>query len=206
MKNLIFDFDGVIGDTYEEGIDVRMMTNNIPSREAAIIELEKYFTNKPNHTRDHTLTTEELQKSYAWIKNYGELLHERGFNLFDDFIDEIRKLTSTNKAIVSSGSQIYVLPAIAKTNIEFTHILAYEDHHSKEEKIEIVSRDWGVPISEIYYFTDALADVYELRDFIHKDKLIGVSWGYCSKEQLSTELLPENILNSPSDLAKIISR
>ena len=206
MKHLIFDFDCVLGDTYEAGIDIRMIINNIPTRDEAIIDLYKYFSQKPNHTRDHTLTSEELQKSYEWIKRYGELLHKKGFSLFDDFINEIRNLENTNKAIVSSGSQIYLLPAIAKTDIEFTHILAYEDHHSKEEKIEIISRDWGVTISEIYYFTDSLADVFELKDFIQEGKLIGVSWGYCSKEQLLSELAPANILDFPSDLAKIVTR
>lgn len=204
--NLIFDFDGVLGDTYEKGIEVRMITNNIHTREEAIFDLENYITKKPYHTRNHTLTDEELKTSYTWVSNYGEMLHQKGFGLFEDIIEEVRKLADDNKAIVSSGSQTYVLPAIAKTGINFSHILAYEDHHSKEEKIELVCKDWGVSVTDVYYFTDTLADVYELKDLIHKDKLIGVSWGYCTKTQLLTELPLANILSLPTDLSKIISR
>jgi phosphoserine phosphatase len=50
--------------------------------------------------------------------------------------------------------------------------LAFEDHHSKEEKIEQICRDRGVDVSEVYYFTDTKADVYELQDMIAKNKLI----------------------------------
>lgn len=203
-KNLIFDFDGVLGDTYEQGLDVRMVVNDYKNLDEARADAQNYFTKKPNHTRNHTLTREELQKSYEWVKRYGELLHEKGFGLFDNFIEEIKRLKEVNKAVVSTGSQIYVLPAMAKVDTEFTHILAYEDHHSKEEKIELVCRDWGVPLDDVYYFTDTLADVYELRDLLHKDKLIGVTWGYCTKEQLLTELPPQNILDTPEDLAKIV--
>lgn len=204
-KNLIFDFDGVLGDTYQAGLNAKMKMGKYKTREEAITATERYFTNKPNHTRNHTLTPEELQRSYDWTREYGQLLHEVGFGLFESFIAEIEKLTDVNIAIVSTGSQIYVLPAITKTDLDFTHILAYEDHHSKEEKIELVCRDWGVALDEVYYFTDTLADVYELRNLLHKDKLIGVTWGYCTKEQLLSELPPRNILNSPEELQKILN-
>jgi phosphoglycolate phosphatase-like HAD superfamily hydrolase len=131
-------------------------------------------------------------------------VHKHGFQLFGDFVAEIEKLQDARIAVVSSGSQNYVLPALQKTNLNPTHILAFEDHHSKEEKIELVCRDWGIDVSEAYYFTDTLADIYELRDMIAPDKLIAVSWGYCTKEQLLTELPEENILSKPSDLTKVI--
>lgn len=204
MHNLILDFDGVLGNTYEAGIDVRMKLNNIPTREAAIIDLENYFTKIPNHTRNHTLSDEELKKQYSWVSQYGELLHQKGFPLFEDFLAVLSTLTNTRKAVVSSGSQLYVLPALINTDLEFTHILAYEDHHSKEEKIELVCKDWGVQISDVFYFTDTLADVYELKNFISPDKLLGVSWGYCTKEQLLQELPVTSILNTPEDLLLLL--
>ncbi|MEZ4195504.1 MAG: HAD hydrolase-like protein [Candidatus Paceibacterota bacterium] len=204
MPNLIFDFDGVLADTYEvtKGTQTKMNVGN----SEAFIDFDEYIIKKPNHTKNHTLTTEEMKKLVSRVNEFGTFVHQSGFVLFDDFVQEIKKLKVTNQAVVSSGSQIYILPALAKSGLELTHVLAFEDHHSKEEKIELICRDWGIEVSETYYFTDTLADVYELQNFIHPDKLIGVAWGYCSKEQLLTELKPENILNSPADLPKLLAR
>lgn len=206
MLNLIFDFDGVIGDTRNAYIYAHIKTGGASNESEAKSNISDYTDNKPNHTRKHTLNETELEEFYKTVQGLGKCVNEHGLELFTDFINQIKLINSEHLAVISSGSQIYVLPALAKVDLKFTHILAYEDHHSKEEKIEIVCKDWGIEVSEVYYFTDTLADVYELQNFIHPDKLIGVSWGYCSTEQLLTQLKPENILDSPTDLPKLLAR
>lgn len=204
--NLIFDFDGVIGDTYDAWTEVQKHLSLQGGGLGTFVDINVYASQKPNHTRDHTLTPEELTQIYERVSYGGKMVHQIGFRLFDEFVREIGSLETPYKAVVSSGSQAYVLPALAKTDIEFTHILAFEDHHSKEEKIEIICKDWGVEPTDVFYFTDTLADIYELKDFVHPQRLIGVTWGYCTPEQLLTELPAENILYSPSDLPKILGR
>ena len=204
MLNLIFDFDGVIGDTYESDILARIKMNPGMSRQEAVDANGAYFSKKPNHTKNHNLSLEELDRSYKWVLEYGFLVEATNFDLFKNFVKEIELIGVANKAVVSSGSQQYVLPAVKKTNINPSHILAYEDHHSKEEKIELICKDWDVDVNEVYYFTDTLADVYELEDFIAKDKLIGVSWGFCTKEQLLMKLSVDQILNKPEDLSRLL--
>lgn len=204
--NLIFDFDGVIGNTYDAWTEVQKHLSQLKGGLGAFVDMKIYASQKPNHTRDHSLTPDELAKIYERVSYGGKMVHEIGFELFNDFVGEIKLLESKNKAVVSSGSQAYVLPALAETGIEFTHILAFEDHHSKEEKIELICQDWGVEPTDVFYFTDTLADIYELKDFIHPKKLIGVAWGYCTPEQLLTELPADNILYSSSDLKKVINR
>lgn len=66
-------------------------------------------------------------------------------------------------------------------------------------------KEWGVRVDEVYYFTDSLADVYELEDMIAKDKLFGVTWGFCSRELLLKELRPEQILDTPSDFGALFT-
>ncbi len=201
---LIFDFDGVIGDTWDVAVATHVQYGSEPTREAAIAEMHRYFNTRPHHTRTHTLTPEQMAAEYKWTSEFGKIMHELGFGLFDEFVKEIEALDTPYKAIVSSGSQNYVLPALAKTNINPTHILAFEDHHSKEEKIETICTDWGVTPKDVYYFTDSLADVYELQHFIAPDKLIGVAWGFCGREQLLKELQPEYILEKPSDITRVL--
>jgi phosphoglycolate phosphatase-like HAD superfamily hydrolase len=200
---LIFDFDGVIGDTWETAILAHIRYGSQPNREAAIAEMQRYFNQKPHHTRNHNLSPEQLQKEYAWTTEYGKIMHDIGFGLFTSFVSEIEKLQTAYKAIVSSGSQSYVLPALKQTNINPTHILAFEDHHSKEEKIEAICRDWKVSLNEVYYFTDSLADVYELENCLKKEKLIGVNWGFSGRDNLLKKLDPEQILDTPGDIQRL---
>jgi len=202
QKYLIFDFDGVIGDTREASAHATMVTDSL-NYEDAMAENLRYSSNKPDHTRDHTKTEEEMHAGYEWTRLFGEQVLKNGFTLFEDFVREVEALDTPYKAVVSSGSQLYVIPAMSKTLIRPTHILAYENHHSKEEKIETICKDWGVSVSEVYYFTDTLADVLELQSFITPDKLIGVSWGYCGKELLLKELKENNILDYPDDIAEL---
>jgi len=201
-KYFIFDFDGVIGDTQEASANATMVVDG-RTYEDAWAENLRYSSEKPNHTRNHTLTDAQLKAVYDWTVQFGAIMRDSHFPLFTDFVKEIEAIDTKFKAVVSSGSQLYVIPAIAKTNINPTHILAYENHHSKEEKIETICKDWGVEVSEVYYFTDTLADVYELQNFIAPNKLIGVSWGYCGKEALTTQLEEKYILDKAEHLSKV---
>ncbi len=200
---LIFDFDGVIGDTQDISAKATAAIEGISEAEAYAQNMP-YASKKPNHTRDHTLTADELHKIYTWTIHFGDEMAKLGVPLFTDFVSIIESLPTTHKAVVSSGSQRYIIPTLATTTINPTHILAYENHHSKEEKIELIAKDWGVPVSEIYYFTDTLADVYELRNLIAPEKLIAVTWGHCSKEQLSEVLDAQHILSTPEDIYRVL--
>ncbi|MCA9357235.1 HAD hydrolase-like protein [Candidatus Nomurabacteria bacterium] len=201
--NLIFDFDGVIGDTWDSVVVANVKNNNLSGPEEAISGMNKYFSSRPDHAKDTTLSNEVLKERELSTIEFGKILLNEGFDLFNDFVHEIEKISTPNKAIVSRGSIVYIEPALAKTNISPTHILSYENHHSKEEKIEQVCKDWGVKVSEVYYFTDTLSDIYELQNFIAKDKLIGVTWGFCTKEQLLEELSPDHILDTAKDFDKL---
>jgi phosphoglycolate phosphatase-like HAD superfamily hydrolase len=202
---LIFDFDGVIGDTWETCIATHLKRGSRDSRESAIEEMNDYFNRRPHHTKNHTLNTAELAKEYTWTTESGTIMHEIGFNLFDEFVDAVLQVSTPYKAVVSSGSTVYVVPAMNRTAINPTHILAFEDHHSKEEKIEAVCRDWNVATNQVYYFTDSLADVYELQYFISPEKLFGVAWGFSGKENLLRELKPQYILDTPEDFLRLFT-
>ena len=100
---LIFDFDGVIGDTYESTVHSYVASGYQPDRKTAIAEMDIYFSCKPDHSRNHTLTDQELKQRYDWTVAFGKLVHEHGFELFTDFVSEIEKLNPSHVAIVSSG-------------------------------------------------------------------------------------------------------
>ncbi|HSR89586.1 MAG TPA: alpha/beta fold hydrolase [Candidatus Udaeobacter sp.] len=205
-KHLIFDFDGVIGDTWEAGIETRIKMGDVKNREEAIEANNLYFNRKPVHTKNHNLTEEEMKGLHLWMQRYGEIMAKTTFPLFDAFISEIKKIPNTKIAVISAGSGLYMRERSANSGLNPTHVLSFEDHHSKEEKIEQVCKDWGVNIKDIYYFTDSKADVYELEGCMDQKKLIGCAWGYCGYDALR-ELLPENqVLKEAKDISKLFAQ
>ncbi len=202
MKNkyLIFDFDGVLGDTFEPRNKILQEMNG-KSREEVILAGDQYFT-KSNHTRSANLSNEALDEMKVWMTTFGKLLHEHDYVLFTDFIKEIAKIKGTKLAIVSSGSIIYIKPKIKETGLNFTHILSFEDHHSKEEKVENICKDWNVSVKDIYFFTDSISDVVELENLLDRNKIYGCAWGYQGYDKLATVLDREHILKNFTDIHK----
>lgn len=200
MNYLIFDFDGVLGDTYDPRMEVFLELGK--TKEEILTHTDQYFT-RSTHTRDSKLNSEEVISLRNWTIRFGALLHEKGFNLFDGFIKELKKIKNARMAAVSSGSVIYVKPKLENCGLKFSHILTMEDHHSKEEKVEYICRDWGISVADAYFFTDSVSDVNELGNIMDKDKIYGCAWGYQGKEKLATVLDQNHILISFSDIRKI---
>lgn len=201
--HLIFDFDGVLGDTQAQSARATAHIQHISYEEACAQNLA-YSSQKPNHTRNHSLSPEALAAQQDWTDRFGDAMHAQGTELFTEFVSIVEALPTPHKAVVSSGSPRYIIPALSKTTIHPTHTLTYDDHHSKEEKIERIAADWGVPVSAVHYFTDTLADVFELRDLLAVEKLIGVGWGYCGATALTTVLDPKYILEEPADIHRVL--
>lgn len=200
MKYLIFDFDGVIADTLKSSLEARVNIGLVKTMKEAIEQSNNYFDNKPSHTRDSKFSKSDSIKSNKFVQGLGEEIAKSSFPMFLGFIEEIKKIIDKKVAIVSSGADKYVLVPSRNSGLDPTHILTFDYHHSKEEKIEKICIDWGVSVKDIYYFTDSRADVYELQDFLGKGKIIGVSWGYCGYEKLR-ELLPEKqVLKNFADI------
>lgn len=189
---LIFDFDGVLADSWELLVNFQKDVDNVKKEEIEA-KFKEYFL-QPKHSKKVDFDQEKQAKQQARldavIPHYGSDI----FPLFQGFVDEVAKINTEYLAIVSSGSNKYLLPTTATTPLKFTHVLGFEDHHSKEEKVETICKDWGVSPQEIYYFTDTVSDVIELRDFIDSTKIIGCSWGFHGYETLSTVLPKEQLL------------
>jgi leucyl-tRNA synthetase len=205
-KYLIFDFDGMLGDTEKETVQAIMEISQIDESEA-LKENFNYLSKKPSHARG--AEDSEIKRIDAWTLKFGEILAKLEPKIFNGFIDEIAKLQNIKIAIVSSGSHAYITPMIEeikKLGVNPTHVLTYEDHHSKEEKIEMICNDWGVSEKDIYYFTDSQADIYELENLCDKNKLIGCGWGHMGLQPL-LDLLPEKqVLKSFRDINNIFSQ
>jgi leucyl-tRNA synthetase/FMN phosphatase YigB (HAD superfamily) len=202
-KYLIFDFDGVLGDTWEVQLQAKVDMGDAKDKSTAARTSIEWFSGLSDHIRDIPRTAEEIKRRDNWSSTYGELISKSDFSLFKGFITELKKIKNAKFAVVSSGSSKYVVPALKKSGIKFTHILSFEDHHSKEEKVEKICRDWKIDVNEAYYFTDTNQDVYELSKIMNKKRLIGCSWGYLGADILKKALPESQILNRFKEVHKL---
>lgn len=200
-KYLIFDFDGVLADTYASSVEVVAEIDGITEEKA--VERQQVYASKSPHTRELNPSKEYLDGVQRWLDKFSSLLSAKGFELFQDFIDAIKQLPETKLAIVSNGSGSYIKEKLKDCELQFTHVLAFEDAYSKEDKVEMVCKDWGVEVCEAYYFTDTIGDVLELMNLMASGKIYGCAWGYQGYEKLLTVLHEENILKAPADILKI---
>ncbi len=196
----IFDFDGVLGDTWKATVEARFAMGDFKTREESTANLMKYFENIPHTSRQFAKTSEEEESVLMWTRSFGENMLKHEINLFKEFITEIKKYKNAKMAVVSSGSEIYVKSTLKKSGLKFSHVLTYEDSRSKEEKIEKICGDWKIDVKDAHYFTDTKADVYELENLLDRNKIIGCAWGYHGFEKLKEVLLERQILKNFKDI------
>ncbi len=200
-KYLIFDFDGVLGDTYKQSLQARVDMGNSKDMEESHKNLHEYFSATPWHANE--LDEKGKKEYHNFGIGYAEAMTKLKYNLFDDFIKEINKIKNTKIAVVSSGYDLYSKGPLKKSKLKYTHFLAGNHHHSKVEKIKTICKAWKTDIKNVYYFTDTQADVYELENTLDKRKLVGCSWGYQGEEKLKEVLSENQILKKFTDIHKI---
>ncbi len=205
MNYLIFDYDGVLADTWEVGIQFLVDENIVSTFEEGRNRRLMHFSNKPFHQQEESKKNpKKLVEVESIAYKMNKYFVDRGYKLFEEFIKELKKLKNSKMAIVSSGAKVSILPYSQKMNIVFTHILTIEDGHSKEEKIRRICKDWKVDVNDILYFTDTLSDIFELETFMHKSNIIGCAWGYLGYDILSQELPKKQILREPKDIHRVL--
>jgi len=207
-NHLIFDFDGVLADTADAFIQALqdhpefMDEKFIDVKEKVIFKKNKVDNfKKPEYFEPDFIKKET--EARQWV---GEKLKEIGFDIFTDFVEKIKKIPNKKIAIVSSGSKNYVQEYAEKTGLHFTHILCFEDSPSKDEKVRLIAKDWGVDLTEIQFFTDTQNDVHELKDVLPEHNIFGCSWGFHGYKVLREILPKEQILHKFSDIFKVVNR
>lgn len=199
-KYLVFDFDGVIGDTYEATLKNYLALGHAQNQKEAEERMDEWFDRKPEHMSQNEFTKEERKERIKYTEEFGTSLLQFKMGLFKNFVKEIKKLKNVKLAVVSAGSALYVKPLVKTSGIKFTHVYTGEDSMKKGESVLKVAKDWKIDPKEIYYFTDAVSDYYELEHFINPKKIIGCAWGFLGEAKLKKLLSESEILRKPEDI------
>lgn len=203
-KNLIiFDFDGVIVDSYKESVIFLQSLNKkyrlFDLSEDLIQELfegnywEGYLKRGVSH--------EMLGKIKAnFIEDYES--HRKNILLFPEMPSLIKTLEEQYiLAIVSSNHNDIVEPFLREYEIYgcFSDIKGIEAKGNKEEKIKQIINGTKSDLADTHFVSDTSGDIREGNKT--GVKTIAVTWGFHNRERLE-KANPGVIVESPGELLK----
>jgi HAD superfamily hydrolase (TIGR01509 family) len=173
IKSIIFDFDGVIHDTFDLAYGVNKLVSNLT--------VEEYKDMFNGNLYAHPTVTLENENKYFAISS----------KLFNDLVIEEQTKAELLKLkdrfdlfIVSSNNEESLNAYLGNNGIMhvFKRVLGKETHRSKVEKFKILMDEHGVTKDNSIFVTDTLGDILEA------NKLglttIAVDYGFHERERL----------------------
>jgi phosphoglycolate phosphatase len=196
LKAIVFDFDGVIADTFD--LSVRIIRKN-----------GKRVTRK--QYRDHHNGNVWEEPAVYFSKEERRNFHDRRMesasaeHLFP-IVGEIRRLSRKNILLIISSSADDIVRkylSLGKIGKYFTEVLGRRIHLSKVEKFKMIFKKYKIRPEECVFVTDTLGDLREAK--IVGVPTIAVTWGYHGKIRLKKGK-PDMIIHDFEELAGAINR
>ncbi|NLN20894.1 MAG: HAD family hydrolase [Syntrophomonadaceae bacterium] len=202
MGLVMFDYDGVIVDSYDQDyVDFVQVCRThgleINSKEEydRLLDDNCYKVMKEYYGLDEGTIDAILKEWEKMSVNYVNL------PIFKGIKDAIKKIAEQHRVIViTSNLSELVSTVLGKNGItEFEDILGADVEKSKVKKIRRAMKSYPSDIS--YYIGDTAGDMIEAREA--GAKTIAVSWGYQSAERLK-KADPDYLVNSPEELTALL--
>ena len=200
---MLFDFDGVIADSYK----VAWETAQTLCKRITEEEYKMAFEGNVHERHDALMSRDhgpECRHDLDW------------FSVFTPMFEDKAQLFKGMREVVESLSHLYVLIVVSSTVTSpiqgflekhhlgryFSEVMGADVHTSKREKIRMIFEKYKASASECVFITDTLGDMREARAC--GVGAIGVSWGFHSRETLEKGE-PFRIVEHPSEIVSAIS-
>ena len=200
-KFILFDFDGVIADSFAPAFEVNKVIHPRVTEDDYRKLFEGNINEREYATEKHT---NECRHDIDFFKEYIPKMKER-VTVVPEMEKVISKLAeSYTLIIVSSTITSPIQEFMGKYNLAryFNEIMGNDVHTSKVEKIKMIFSKYKISPEKCVFITDTLGDMREAQKT--KVGTIGVSWGFHKIETLLFGK-PFRIANKPSDLLVAIS-
>ena len=176
IQNLIFDFDGVIADTF----DVNWALSQEHDTEAT---MEDFLAHHDGNVFAEPRIKFDPARVHLFYAEYFNRLQPSHIENSKDSLQRLGK--DYDLFIISSNSEAAIVNVLEKAGVGslFTRIMGEETHKSKVEKFKILMDQYGVTASNTVFVTDTLGDIHEA----HKVgiRTIAETFGFHNRERLS---------------------
>lgn len=196
IKAVLFDFDGVIADTFEYCLGKNQAIDSSIDAETYRAHFFGNFYSDFMRTKYTPEETKEIYKAY-WNEFEKDLDQ---IELFPEMKEILTKLAKKHKIIIVSSCKDELLERILqKEGIRnfFEAIYGSSYHESKVKKFKHVLRDFKLKADECIFVTDTLGDLHEAEKAGIES--IAVSWGFHDLETLE-QGKSKVIIHEPKDI------
>jgi len=200
MKAIIFDFDGVIHDTYELAYKINVEISG------KTLTREQYRDFFNGNIFERVVVDKEKERVES--EKYFRLQKEAFSHLKIDknIKNNLEKLSNKYSLFIISSNQEDALNSYFKNN-EFNHIfkeiLGAETHQSKVEKFKYLFKKCNLNVNDCIFVTDTLGDIIEGNKV--GIRTIAVDFGFHKRDRLEKGK-PFRIVSSFDEIIEIISK
>lgn len=189
IKAVIFDFDGVLIDSFEIGYGVQAKLWKDISRE----EYRDMFN---GNVYEHKEVNDDI--AHRYLEFYKDLIKDVKMTLdVKHFLNDVAKEHSL--FIITSNASDIISPFFEKSNTlsMFESIMGLETDKSKVKKFNIIFDDYGFSKEECLFVTDTLGDILEANEV--GVKTVAVDFGFHGRDRLEKGN-PSKIVSSFDEL------
>ena len=176
LKHIVFDFDGVIADTFDILYALSLECDPGISDEDFSAHHDGNVYEEPR--------IKFTPESSAYL--YDEYCKRLSPSHIKEAVEPIKRLASKYRLFIISSNEERGIHSILKTSgISdcFKATYGYNTHKSKIVKFEMIRDKFGVNLDEIVFVTDTLGDVKEANKL--GIKTIAETFGFHNRERLS---------------------
>jgi phosphoglycolate phosphatase-like HAD superfamily hydrolase len=189
IKLVIFDFDGVLADTYD-------------LYHRFLMEKFRLSDKRAKHFLDKSAVSMRRERRIKWLVRRLESYYYRRFRKYikekhDLYRAELPELLDrlTIPAGVVTRSTAKVCEEILDSQYErFEFVYGRMMFHHKHEVIKILMEERGLHEHEVIFVTDTTADILDVQEALPLSQIIVTSWGFSQVEDLKTHIPEEQIL------------
>ncbi|OGI57116.1 hypothetical protein A3B85_03230 [Candidatus Nomurabacteria bacterium RIFCSPHIGHO2_02_FULL_37_13] len=195
MKLILFDFDGVLIDTFIISLKISREVNKKMS-----LNLFRSIFN--GNIYDSLKNNTKVKQHPEFFKLYEK--QSRKLEIPKKLKDLICKLSKNyTLAIISATPSTLIATILKQANVfkYFSDILGGDIHTSKVVKNKMLLEKYKIEPKDAVFITDTTGDILEARECGIES--IAVTWGFHEKETLQKEK-PFKIVSTPEDLEKAI--
>lgn len=194
MKVIIFDFDGVIHDTFDYTLaTLKRLTDDAVTAE----ELKDAFNGSVHAAK--SLSPEVLQ---AYFKEQTEAA--KAWSVEAEIETGLRSLAEKVPLYIISSNCEESLNLYFQNNDMtdvFQEVLGKQTHKSKVEKFKMLAEKLSLPMSDFIFVTDTVGDIKEAAKV--DLKTIAVDFGFHDKERLE-DAGPHKVMSSPAEMFQFL--
>lgn len=217
-KLIIFDFDGVIGDTFTQAYQASILASKeyhfIPfsSQEEFYNDLNVTLQTAPklvlNRFRKQGvfLGTKEIiyqlintkKFKYGILKHLGPLLQESEY--FPGVPELLQQLSAKSEMVILSNNQASAINLfLEKNNLKnnFTNVHGFEATMVKTKALTDIIQSQGVKIENVVFVTDMASDVKDAKPL--KIPVLDVTYGYNTAQKI-IKSRPSKIVDSVEEM------